>query len=267
VSDDAFSFPDMDDMMRQMQDAMDDAQDAMEEARDAMDELPEMLGQLGGVMDSLSGVMGGLPEQLGDLTGAMDGFAGRHADNVETLIGEPDWGLSAEIRIGEMLHLNVRAVFDLEKAVQTWQSTQRGDFEAVVGAVVEENASDLEPGMMDQILGQLKQGRGMARVEEIEVLICKIAGAPSDAADRLQLSPEANIPLAVTEAGISFEFAPLLTIRNDWEHADLPVFAPMGEQVVVPLTRFDPAEAFQLPFTVSDQDAPLTLLLHFRPLP
>ena len=106
----------------------------------------------------------------------------------------------------------------------------------------------------------------MAQVNDVRVLACRIAGAPPDAAARLQLSPEAHIPMAVTEAGLSFEFAPLLTIRNAWEHADLPSFTPMAQEIVVALDNFAPAETHDLTFSVSGQDVPLQVRLHFEPL-
>jgi len=259
MSDDAFSIPDMDDMMRQMQDAMDEAQDALED-------MPEMLSGLGEVMGSLSGLMDDLPSDLGDLTEAMGSFSERHAANAEALVGEPDWTLKADIRVGDVLHVAVQAALDLDKVVETWESTQRGDFDDIVSGVVAENVEDLEPGMMDQILGQLKQGRGMARVEDVDVLECAIAGAPANAADLLQLSPEANIPLVMTEGGLSLEFAPILTIRNTWEYADVPTFSPMASDILVPLDHFLSGDPFSLTFTPSGQTEDVHLTLHFQPL-
>ena len=54
---------------------------------------------------------------------------------------------------------------------------------------------DLEEGDMGQILGQLKKGRSMAIIEQMNVLAYWIKDVPGDAADKLQLSLEGNIPL------------------------------------------------------------------------
>ncbi|NOR83230.1 MAG: hypothetical protein GQ526_07020 [Ardenticatenales bacterium] len=120
---------------------------------------------------------------------------------------------------------------------------------------------------MDQIMGQLKEkGRSMALVEGVQVLACRIQGAPGDAAKTLRLSPEANIPLVMDNNGLGFEFAPLLTIRNRWENADIPTFSPMGEEIVVQLGNFESGEAFRIRFEPAGQEEEMTVELTFRPL-
>ena len=113
---------------------------------------------------------------------------------------------------------------------------------------------------------QLKKGRGIAVVESIEILECRIQGAPGNAAATLQLSPEANIPLPMDENGIGFEFAPLLTIRNRWERANIPTFSPMGQEIVVPLAHLESGEAFTCEFAPAGQEDEMTVALSFQPL-
>ena len=180
--------------------------------------------------------------------------------------GEPDWSLQATIRVGQKLHVVIQAAFDLENVVAAWHSTQDPDLEALVGGVVAGTGEDVDPGMMGQIMGQLKKGRSVARVEGVDVIACRIQGAPANAAETLQLSPEGNIPLVLDEDGLGFEFAPLLTIRNRWENADVPTFTPMGEEIVVPLKHFESGEAFRLEFEPAGQEEEMTVTLSFQPL-
>jgi hypothetical protein len=254
-----FETPDMEDIARQMQEAMDQAQKAM-------DELPGQLAGLEDVMGSLSGLMGDMPSQLGELSGAIEGFSGQHQANVDSMAGEPDWGLEAHIQVGSKLELVVNAVFDLENIKQAWQSTQGGGFESLVAGVVADSGEDYDAGTMGQIMDQLKQGRSIALVKGVDVLECRIQGAPGGAADLLQFSPEANIPLAMREDGLSLEFAPLLTIRNQWENAIIPTFSPMGDETVVPLSRFESGDHFSISFEPIGQEELISIELNFHPL-
>ena len=256
---DAFELPDMEDLARQMQDAMAEAQDALED-------LPGQLGGLEDVMGSLSDLMEGMPGQMEELAGALAGFGEQHQANTAALAGEPDWSLQATIRVGQTLHLLVSAVFDLGKVSEAWSSTQGAGFESLVGQTVAGAAGGMDAGLMGQVMGQLKKGRGLALVKDVEVLACRIPGAPAGAAQQLQLSPEGNIPLVLDAAGVGFEFAPMLTIRNRWERADIPTFAPMGDQIVVPLEHFEEGRPFELTFEPAGQDDQLTLVLSFQPL-
>lgn len=256
---DAFELPDMEDLARQMQDALAEAQNAMED-------LPGQLGGLEDVMGSLSGLMEGMPGQMEELAGALAGFGEQHQANTAALAGEPDWSLEATIRAGQTLHLVVSAVFDLGKVGEAWSSTQGAGFDSLVGEAVAGAAGGMDAGLMGQVMGQLKKGRGLALVEDVEVLACRIPGAPADAAQQLQLSPEGNIPLVLDAAGIGFEFAPMLTIRNRWERADIPTFSPMGGEIVVPLAHFEEGQPFELAFEPAGQDEQVTVVLSFRPL-
>ncbi|MEJ2208813.1 MAG: hypothetical protein P8129_07235 [Anaerolineae bacterium] len=256
---DAFDLPDMEDLARQIEDAMADAQKAMED-------LPAQMGEMDDVMGSLSALMGGLPAQMEELSGALAGFGAQHQANSAALAGEPDWSLEANIRVGDALHVVVSAAFDLAQASAAWSSTQGAEFESVVGETVAGVGGEMDSGLMGQIMDQLKKGRGIALVKDVEVLACRIQGAPADAAQTLQLSPEGNIPLTVDAGGVGFEFAPLLTIRNRWERADIPTFSPMGDEVVVPFDRFEAREAFGLTFKPQEQADPIVITLDFRPL-
>jgi len=255
----ALELPDMDELARQMEDAMAEAQKAMED-------LPVQMGEMGSIMGSLSALMGGTPAQIGELSTAMAGFGEQHEANVESLAGEPDWSVEASIRVGEKLHIVVSAAFDLEKVKEAWSSTQDAGFESLVAGVVAGTGEEIEAGLLGRITGQLKKGRSMAVVEDVKVLACRIQGAPGDAAKKLQLSPEGNIPLVMDEGGLGFEFAPLLTIRNRWESADIPTFSPMGDEIVVQLRRFESGEAFRLRFEPTGQDDEMTVELNFQPL-
>jgi hypothetical protein len=256
---DTFDLPDMDELARQMEDAMNEAQKAMKD-------LPAQMEGLEGVMGSLSALMGGMPAQMEELSSAMAGFEEKHQANVESLAGEPDWSLKADIRVGEKLHIVVSAAFDLEKIKEAWSSTQGAGFESLVAGVAAGTAREIEAGMMDQIMGQLKKGRSIAVVEDVDVLACRIQGAPGNAAEKLQLSPEGNIPLVMDKGGLGFEFAPLLTIRNRWEKADIPTFSPMAEEIVVQLGHFESGEAFRLEFEPTGQEDEMTVELSFQPL-
>jgi len=258
---DAFDRLDMDDLASQMKDAMAKAQEAMED-------LPDQMGEMGDLMGSLSALMEGMPAQMEALTTAMAGLGEQHEASVESSAGAPDWSVEAIIRVGEKLHLVVSAAFDLGKVREAWTSTQHASFDAIVeGAVAAGSAGEIEAGLMDQIMGQLKdKGRSMALVEGVQVLACRIQGAPGDAAAQLQLSPEANIPLVMDKNGLGFEFAPLLTIRNRWENANIPTFSPMGEEIVVPLAYFESGDAFRLSFEPAGQEEEMTVELTLRPL-
>ncbi|MEA3341358.1 MAG: hypothetical protein U9R15_15445 [Chloroflexota bacterium] len=250
---------DMDELAHQME-------AAMAEAQKATKDLPMQMGEIENVMGSLSALMGGMPAQMGELSTTMAGFEEKHEANVESLAGEPDWSVEASIRVGEKLHIVVSAAFDLGKVREAWSSTQGAGFESLVEGVVAGTAGEMETGLMGQIMGQLKKGRSIAVVEGVEVLACRIQGAPGDAAEKLQLSPEANIPLVMDEGGLGFEFAPLLTIRNNWESADIPTFSPMGEEIVVQPGHFESGEAFSLKFEPTGQEDEMTVELSFRPL-
>jgi len=191
----AFDLPEMDGLARQMEDAMAEAQKAMED-------LPMQMGDMENVMGSLSTLMGGMPAQMEELGTAMAGLGEKHEANVESLAGEPDWSVEASIWVGEKLHIVVGAMFDLEKVREAWSSTQGAGFESLVEGVVAGTAGEIEAGLMGQIMGQLKKGRSIAVVEGVEVLVCRIQGAPRDAAEKLELSPEGNIPLMMDEGGL-----------------------------------------------------------------
>jgi hypothetical protein len=256
---DAFDLPDMDDLARQME-------EAMAEAKKAMDDLPTQMDEMENVMGSLSALLGGMPAQMEELSTVMAGFEEHHEANIESLAGEPDWSVEASIRVGEKLYIVVSATFDLGKVRDAWSSTQGAGFESLVEGAVAETAGEIEAGLMGQIMGQLKKGRSIAIVQGVEVLVCRIQGAPGGAAEKLQLSPEANIPLVMDEGGLGFEFAPLLTIHNSWERADIPTFSPMGEEIVVPLKHFESGEAFRLKFEPTGQEDEMTVELSFQPL-
>ncbi len=258
---DSFDIPDMGDLARQME-------DAMAEAQKAMADLPSQVEGLDDVMGSLSSLMGGLsgdtPAQMEELTGAMAGFGEQHAANVTSLAGEPDWSVVAEIRVGNKLHIRVDAAFDLAKVRETWASTQGAGFESLVAGVAAQSGESLDEDTLGQVMGQLKKGRSIAVVRDVKVLACQIQGAPKNATETLQLSPEGNIPLVMDEGRLGFEFAPLLTIRNQWENASIPTFTPMGEEIMVPLAHFESGEAFQLEFEPAGQDDALTVTLSFQ---
>lgn len=255
----AFEMPDMDDIAKQMQ-------EAMEQAQKAMDDVPEQMSGLEDVMGSLGNLMEGLPEQLGELTGAIEGFGGQHQANLESMAGEPDWILEAVIQVGSKLRVAVGAEFDLENIRMAWESTQSGGLESLVAGVVAGTGEEFDDDTMGQIMGQLKQGRSIALVKRVQVLECRIQGAPGNAAQSLKLSPEANIPLVMNEAGIGFEFAPLLTIRNQWENASIPTFSPMGEETVVPLSEFESGDGFSIELYPAGQDDKVTIEISFRPI-
>ena len=58
----------------------------------------------------------------------------------------------------------------------------------------------------------------------------------------------------------------LLTIRNNWESADIPTFLPMGDEIVVQLSHFEGGQAFSLKFEPTGQDDEMTVELSFQPL-
>ncbi|MBN1536303.1 MAG: hypothetical protein JW908_06190 [Anaerolineales bacterium] len=256
---DNFEIPDMDEFAKQME-------DAMSEAKKALEDLPMQMEGMGDLMGSLSAMMDGLPGDMDDLSNAMTGFEEQHAANVESVVGEPDWALEANIRVGKKLHVLVRAVFDFQKIREAWESTKTKGFESLIEETVTANAGEMEPGIMDQIMSQLKQGRSMAAVKDIKVLACRIQGAPANATETIKLSPEGNIPLVMNEKGVGFEFAPLLTIRNRWENANIPAFVPMGDQIVVGMNYFEKGEIFNVRFKPDNQEEAMEVELSFSPL-
>ncbi len=256
---DTYDMPDMEELARQMKDAMSEAQKAMED-------LPGQMAGMENVMGSLAGLVNDLPAQMGELGTAMAGFEEQHEANVASMAGDPDWLMEADIEVGEQLHVIVRAGFDLEQVIEAWNSTQGSEFESVVAGVVTQTAGGMEEGLMGQIMGQLKKGRSMALIDDMEVVACRIQGAPKDAAETLRLSPEGNIPLMMDEGGLGFELALMLTIQNRWEHANLPTFSPMGEEIVVPISHFEQGKPFEVTFEPDGQDEELTVKLHFEPV-
>jgi len=259
MMDNTFDIPDMDELARQMEEVMNEAQEAMAG-------LPGQMAGMENIMGSLSGLMDGLPAQMEGLSTAMAGFGEQHEANVESMTGEPDWSMEASIEVGKKLHVIVRAEFDLGQVIEAWSSTQRAEFETVVSGVVTEAAGEMDEGVMDQIVGQLKKGRSIAVVEGIEVVACRIQGAPGDAVETLQLSPEGNIPVKLGEGGLGFELAPVMTIQNRWERADIPTFEPMGEEIVVPMSCFEEGEGFQQEFEPSGQEEEVRVELRFEPI-
>jgi len=258
---DGFEMPDMEDMARQME-------EAMQAAQEAMDDLPGQMAQMQDVMGDLSSMMGDLPDQMQELSGAMEGFGEQHQQNAAALIGEPDWGVRMDIRVGSVLRVQVIAAFDLQKVIQTWQSTHDGGFgDMLSGLVAGVAGEDMDEGTLEQVVGQLQKGRGMAAVKKIDVLECHIAGAPANATTELQLSPEANIPLELNEDRLCFELAPLLTIRNQWEHAAVPAFEPMAAGLRVPLRDFEGERPFRKQFSVSTEAHDLVIDMEFASLP
>jgi len=259
VTEDDFEMPDLEGLAEQME-------DALAEAQKAMADLPTDMGDLGGLMGSLSSLVGGLPADLGELSGAISGFEAQHEANVASARGEPDWGVEADIRAGTKLHVVIGTEMDLAAAAAAYESTQGEGFESLVGGILAGVAGVMGDGVVDQVMGQLKKGRTMAAVTGVEVLACRFRGAPSNAAEELVLSPEAGILLSVDGEGIGFELAPLLTVKNRWEHADIPTFTPMGESVVVPLDAFDAGSGFERRFVPDGQDEDLSVTLRFSPL-
>jgi len=162
--------PDMDALARQMEDAMAEAQKAMKDLPAQMEEIQDVMGALSNLMEDLPAQMQGLDEVvsgLGDIQNA----------NAQALIGEPDWSLRAAIQVGDVLHIAVDAEFDLQQVIQAWESAQGSELEALVGGLVQGTAGeDADPDVLSQVMGQLKQGRGMAAVRGVEILECPKCG-------------------------------------------------------------------------------------------
>ena len=254
----SFDMPNMDDINKQMQ-------DAMEQAQKAMDDLPEQMEDMQNVMGSLSSLMDNLPGQLNDLGSAMQNFETQHEENMETAVGQPDWEIAANIHVGSILNVIIKAEFNLQQIMQAYQSTQGGDFEDIVRSVAGDAVNELDEDTMGQVMQQLSKGRSTAKITTIKIQACSIAGAPANAADQLQLSPQAGIPLVMENNKIGFEFAPMLTIRNQWENANIPVFTPMAEQIMITIKDFENENLFQKKFTITNQDMEMQLELVFIP--
>lgn len=255
----AFEMPDMEDLAKQLQEATEKAQEAMDASLEHLDGLEETLG-------ALSGLGAGMPRQLDDLGQAIGGFAEQHETNVESLAGDPDWELRAKVTVGDSLEVAVAADLSVETVRQAWSSTQGDGFESLVGETLAAEGVEIQAGEMGQILEQLSKGRSVAVVKGLEVLACRIQGAPKDAKETLRLSPEANIPLVMDQGGLGFELAPMLTIRNKWENADLPTFTPMGQEIIVPLELFDKGDAFDFRAEPKGQEDAVVVELSLRPL-
>jgi hypothetical protein len=256
--DNSFDMPNMDDINKQMQ-------DAMEQAQKAMDDLPEQMEDMQNVMGSLSSLMGNLPGQLNDLGSAMQNFETQHEENMETATGQPDWEIAANIHVGSILNVIVKAEFDLQQIIQAYHSTQGGGFEDLVRSVAGDAVSDLDDDTMGQVMQQLGKGRSTAKVTTIKIQSCTIAGAPANAEEQLKLSPQAGIPLMMDNGRIGFEFSPMLTIRNQWENANIPVFTPMAEQIQIPLIHFEGGKLFQEKIKVNNQEIDIQIEIVFLP--
>lgn len=258
MDNDSFEMPDLDGLMKQME-------DALEEAQGAMENLSEMR-EIQNIMGSMSSLIDGLPSDMKDLTGAIAGFDDQHTENMQSMAGEPNWELHAKIFVGEKLQIAVQAALDVENTIMAYQSTQCGGFEDLVGSVVAGTGEEFDSDTMGQIMEQLKKGRSIAQINKVEVLVCRIQGAPAGAAQELQLSPEANIPLTMDEKGLGLEFAPMLTIRNKWEHANLPTFTPMAEEITIPVETFSKKQPFSKNFELVSQEDPIRVELVFQPI-
>jgi hypothetical protein len=57
----------------------------------------------------------------------------------------------------------------------------------------------------------------------------------------------------------------MLTIQNSWEHANIPKFAPMAEETVVPMSIFEEDAGDILRFKPGNQEMDMTIELKFNP--
>ena len=259
--------PDMNDLFGQLTDSLSGLEETLEEVQEVMEDLPEQMPQLGEIMSAFSNLGKGEAPDFGDLEDALGGFGEMQEELSQQISSEPDWEMESRIQIASLLEIQVSAVFNLQKVLQAYESTQNPDMDGAIEDVLK-NIPDLDlgGGMQEMIKEQLKQGRGAARVQEVDVLRCSFAGAPPDAAEKLRLSPEANIPLSIKERQINFEFAPMLTIKNRWENADPPVFQPMAEQVRVNLEAFKTQNSFRKSFTFKQSGREISIKIQFSKL-
>ena len=230
-----------------------DAEEARERLEAAASALPDAMAELHQAMQRF-------PEVLARSESAETPIP----PEMESLLGEPDWRVTATVRVEEMLVVEVVADFDLRKTIQTWRYIRSGRLEAMLGGGDEGRSRD--EASMRKVLDDLQQGRGLAVVREIHVERCELPGAPETAAEEIRFTPEMNVPLLMHQNGLGFEFAPVLTIRNQWEKAIVPAFFPMGEEVVVPLSRFQSGQPFTVRVSPEGQEYDVKLALHFAPL-
>lgn len=239
--DDKFDFempeiPDLGKMFDELSETLEELPGLIEESTKASESMD--MPDLGALMSGLAGLANNLPGDLSSLENAMAGFGDQHAENMESAVGEPDWEFKFKIDVGEILSLAVEGEMDVSSLLAAHEATQTGEMGQEIDQVLD-NLVDFEvdDALRADIFTQLKQGRGMARITSIRVLTCSIAGAPSKAAEQLTLSPEANIPLSVKNGSICFELAPMLTIKNKWDHAHIPTFVPFEGHVSIEIQK------------------------------
>ena len=153
--------PDMNDLFGQMAESLSGLEDALEEVQDVMKDLPDQMPQLDDLMSAFSNLAGEAPAELQDLGEALNGFGELQEDVSEELSGEPDWEMEIRIKVTPVLEIQVNAVFDLQKILQTHESTKNPEMDGAIEDVLK-NIPDLDlgGGMQEKIMEQLKQGRG-----------------------------------------------------------------------------------------------------------
>jgi len=238
---------------------------AMVQARKAMADLPP-LEELAELQEAMAGLAG-----MGTVIEKLQLAAQQRDELLAELIGEPDWRVQAEIEVkkdkSSLMKVELAADFDLERIVEAHDMLSSEEAQAQISATLKEVGVDVA-GRQEQ----MARGRGVALARELKVLGCHIGGVAPRASEELRLTPEANIPLKVSdERELCFEFAPLLTIRApvgdpDWEEAELPNFAPTIDEVRESLDSFQSGKPFQRSLTVSQEELSLELKLAFRPI-
>jgi hypothetical protein len=240
-------------------------EEAIAQVRRGMADLPP-LEELAGLQEALAGLAG-----MGTIIEKMRLAAQERDELVAELVGEPDWRVEAEIGVKKgismLMQVRLTADFDLARIVRAHDMLTNAEVRAQIAATLEEMG--LDRGMIQK---QVARVRGIALVGELNLLEYHNAGARQEALKELRLTPEANVPLEVSdERELCFELAPALTIRasmpeSDVEQADIPTLAPTIDQVRVRLDSFGPGKPFRLSLSASQEELALELKLAFRPL-
>jgi hypothetical protein len=226
----------------------------------AMDELPSQIQHIQQRLDRLSASMEGVPavlEEKGTILAEVDTFRMPQAPKKEL---KPDWGLEADVRVGRTLRVSVYATFALGNVTDAPHDPCT-DLDLRLHRILDRKWMTQQP---ETAPNQSK--RTKIEVYNIQVQKCRIRGAPQDAERTMILSPEAGIPIVLLDDDLCFDFAPALTIKNEWEGAETPSFRPMGEEIRVPLEDFEKRHSISRRLALKDQDQRMTVRLHCEPL-
>lgn len=247
------------DELTQIEESISSQSSVLSRMQQEMEELPSQIRQIQQRLDRLSASMGGVPKELqekGAILAEVDVIRPPEVPKEK----KPDWGLEADIRVGRTLRVVVYASFALESVMDA-SPEPITDSNSRLRRILERDwmaqTSDEEPQQSKRI---------KIEVHNVQVQKCRFRGAPKDAERTLILSPEAGVPIVLEGDYLSFDFAPVLAIKNDWPGSEIPTFQPMRDEIRVPLEDFEKREPISLRLSLKEQNQRMNVRLQLEPL-